>query len=58
MALPKANFFGDREGGHVTKFGIAIRFGARTGKHASQILHIFHGAQQVAKVLVIGFDNH
>ena len=49
--IAQAQFLRDRECGHVTELGIAIQFGARPGHHAGQVLHVFHGAKQVAEVL-------
>jgi len=53
--VAKAELFGDWEGGHVTQLGVPIQFGAGAGQHARQVLHVFHGAHQVAKVGAVGF---
>ena len=53
--ISEAKFFGDREGCHVTEFGVAIHFCARTCQHAGQVLHVFHRTEQITKICAIGF---
>src|SRR5512140_3565687 len=52
--IAQAQLFRDREGGNVTDLRVTIGLGAGSGDHTGQVLHIFHGAEQVAEVLVVG----
>ena len=55
--IAQAQLLGDREGRHVTQLGVPIQLGARSGQHSGQQLHVFHGAEQVAEVLVVGLET-
>ena len=54
--IAQADLFGDRERGHIAQLGVAVQLGAGAGQHAGQVLHIFHGAHQVAEVVFVGLE--
>ena len=54
--VAQPDLFGDGESGHVAQLGVAIHLGARSGQHPGHVLHVFHGAHQIAKVLPVRLD--